>query len=188
MAILTETTAAAAVARTGRSCKDCSLCCRVHLTVEAGQKPGGWCPHCRPGAGGCSIYATRPEPCRTFVCGYLTNDVDFDDRWFPKTAGIVVDFVPLGPDRFGLRFNVDCRRPNRWREEPYLSKIRAMALSGLRGHRGKKWLTFVVVAPKPWLLVLSHGEVEYRPGARIVQVTPDRFEQRAAALTGVASL
>jgi hypothetical protein len=116
------------------------------------------------------------------------NDVDFDDRWFPKTAGIVVDFVPLGPDRFGLRFNVDCRRPNRWREEPYLSKIRAMALSGLRGHRGKKWLTFVVVAPKPWLLVLSHGEVEYRLGARIVQVTPDRFEQRAAALTGVASL
>ena len=59
-----------------RPCGSCSLCCKL-MSVGDGPdaeknawfvKPGGvWCPYCKPGKGGCSIYEQRPVECRTFL-------------------------------------------------------------------------------------------------------------------------
>ena len=57
----------------GRSCGECSLCCKL-LRIEAFNKPvGTWCSHCAPGRGGCTIYETRPTECRDFYCAWLTT-------------------------------------------------------------------------------------------------------------------
>jgi hypothetical protein len=56
---------------TERRCGSCSLCCRLP-SIAALEKPiDTWCMHCRPGNGGCSIYADRPPACRMFNCGWL---------------------------------------------------------------------------------------------------------------------
>src|SRR5262245_34979797 len=69
-------------AKTGRQCGDCSLCCKL-LNIDELNKPANtWCQHCRPGKGGCSIYADRPPDCRTFACGWLTHP-EFGDIWKP---------------------------------------------------------------------------------------------------------
>src|SRR4051812_2580631 len=71
-----------------RSCGDCTLCCKV-LKITALEKPQGiWCNHCNPRAG-CTIYGDRPEECRTFFCGYLTNP-DLGDEWKPNRSKIVL--------------------------------------------------------------------------------------------------
>ena len=60
-------------ALTGRSCGDCSMCCKL-LKIEEDEinKPANqWCKHCRPGAG-CTIYNDRPLVCRAF-CLWLVG-------------------------------------------------------------------------------------------------------------------
>jgi hypothetical protein len=62
------------VAITGRTCGDCSLCCKLINVREPLNKPRDvWCQHCRPGKGGCSIYDTRPDVCRGFACDWLVK-------------------------------------------------------------------------------------------------------------------
>ncbi len=54
-----------------RSCGECSACC-VALTIDdpALRKAQGYrCQHLAR-EGGCGIYATRPQTCRTFYCGW----------------------------------------------------------------------------------------------------------------------
>jgi hypothetical protein len=53
-------------------CGDCSLCCRL-LEVQEIDKPFlKMCQHAQRGAG-CTIYASRPESCRAFVCTWLAS-------------------------------------------------------------------------------------------------------------------
>jgi hypothetical protein len=40
-----------------RSCGTCSLCCKLPYVAELNKPINTWCPHARPGHGGCSIYA-----------------------------------------------------------------------------------------------------------------------------------
>lgn len=109
----------------GKSCGQCSLCCKLPYIEAPLQKPMGlWCRHCRPGKGGCSIYDTRPEPCRNFLCLWLAFD-SFDDRWKPTTAKLYV-FTEMGGNR--LAVHVDPSFPNKWREEPYFSQIKQWAI------------------------------------------------------------
>ena len=54
-----------------RSCGECTVCC-VALTIEdpALRKAQGYrCQHLAR-EGGCGIYETRPQTCRTFYCGW----------------------------------------------------------------------------------------------------------------------
>jgi Fe-S-cluster containining protein len=44
-----------------------------------------WCQHCRPGKGGCSIYADRPPVCHGFACMWLL-DASWPEHWFPQRA------------------------------------------------------------------------------------------------------
>ena len=80
----------------GRTCGDCTVCCTVMAIDKPDiQKPSGAaCRHC---VGGCTIYETRPEVCRSWYCGWRTVDI-FSEAWRPDKSGvmpqIIVDDIP----------------------------------------------------------------------------------------------
>jgi hypothetical protein len=144
--------------KTGRSCGPCSMCCYM-MGVEALDKPKyRWCQHCKPGKG-CSIYTSRPAVCKTFACMWLIQ-VHIGDHWYPLKSKMVLDlqFKDDEPHPV-LHVIVDPRYPNRWREEPYYSDIKSMALTGYRGDFGQHYKTMVDVGGKCWV-ILTHRDVE----------------------------
>lgn len=102
-----------------------------------------WCQHARPGCGGCAIYATRPEACRSFHCMWLIDE-RFPDYWYPAKSKIVINAIEHEGTSH-VAFVVDPAYPNRWREEPYFSDIKKLAAHGLDGKYGKKWNTIVMI-------------------------------------------
>ena len=106
----------------GRDCDGCTMCCKL-LAIDVLNKPRGrWCGHCNARAG-CRIYETRPEPCRSFYCGYR-RIADLDERWKPSHAKFLINFETAA-NRIVL--HVDADRPGAWRAEPYFSTIRRWA-------------------------------------------------------------
>ncbi len=79
-----------------RSCGNCDACCTV-LSISCLDKPAGVrCSHLiqnsedQAGAGACSIYDDRPEPCAGFVCVWLRDNIGLlseEDR--PDLSGIL---------------------------------------------------------------------------------------------------
>lgn len=127
--------------RPKRTCGNCSLCCRT-LAVPEVKKPHEWCPHCKPGKGGCTIYRTRPERCRDWHCQWLIDE-KFGDYWKPVHSRIVID-TRVEPQPL-VMFIVDPDYPLRWREEPWFSDIKTIARAGIEGRLGKKWSTLVLL-------------------------------------------
>ena len=76
----------------GRECGDCTACCKISaINAPTLTKPAGvMCPHST--GSNCSIYADRPEPCRTFFC-----------LW--RRVGAMPD--ELRPDRIGVMFTIE---------------------------------------------------------------------------------
>lgn len=123
-----------------RTCGKCSLCCKVMGVPEI--KPDHeWCQYCKPGVkgGGCTIYESRPQRCRDFLCQWRL-DPRFGEHWYPAKAKIVVD-TTLRAGKLIVVFSVDPDWPSRWREEPWFSDIKKIAKAGLGG----KWTTVVLV-------------------------------------------
>ncbi len=149
-----------------RECGECTECCRLMGVPEIGKLPDHDCPHCIV-KGGCAIYATRPRPCRVFMCGWLASDQDT-----AKAAGLRVLDNPtnnqwrlpssMRPDRShvvltfegdNLVLVVDPRFPRAWmtpRLRPLLDEWltqrqhcivqhseRRFLLVGLKDRRGK---------------------------------------------------
>ncbi len=84
----------------GRSCGDCSLCCKL-LHVEEFNKPAGkWCVHCAPGRGGCTVHETRPQVCRSFYCSWMTSP-GMGPEWRPNTCNMVM-YLEGGRNVFGV--------------------------------------------------------------------------------------
>jgi hypothetical protein len=72
-----------------RSCGGCNACCS-ELEITALEKPAGvLCSSWRTGSG-CSVYATRPDACRSFRCLWL--DGMFDKRTRPDKSGLLCGF------------------------------------------------------------------------------------------------
>lgn len=92
-----------------RSCDGCTLCCEELATVTPS---GVACDHqC---AAGCAIYEERPDPCRTFECGWLQGLID--EQYKPDLVGWFLNVrenktpqgtmrvgFAMGPDREGQR-------------------------------------------------------------------------------------
>ena len=72
----------------GRSCDGCTLCCKIMGVPEINKPRESWCSYCERGVG-CRIYETRPEGCRNFLCGWLTNP-RFGREWKPDRSKIVI--------------------------------------------------------------------------------------------------
>jgi hypothetical protein len=114
----------------GKSCGRCTFCCKI-LGVDALQKPRGtWCPHCVQNRG-CSVYETRPEECRRFVCDYLRLP-EFGPDWKPDKAR----FLMMTDAAHGMIYvELDPQQPDAWRKEPYLSGLKATARDMVRTGR-----------------------------------------------------
>ncbi|HLH96786.1 MAG TPA: YkgJ family cysteine cluster protein [Xanthobacteraceae bacterium] len=118
------------MSETERACGSCSLCCKL-LSIEGveDRPPWTWCRHCRPGRGGCSIYADRPTACRTFICGWLSGALDSvldRERWHPTKARMMLTAEAVDPD-VHVVVHVDPSLPERWREAPFREDISALA-------------------------------------------------------------
>jgi hypothetical protein len=128
-----------------RECGECTLCCKLMGVGELKKPAGTWCTHC---TGGCSIYETRPQECRDFVCAWLESHA-LDERWKPSRCKFVV-FAE--PGSVNLKVSVDPARPDAWRKEPFYA-----------------WF-------KAWVRqrIAQGGKVVVMNGKRAVAVLPDR--------------
>ena len=132
----------------GRSCGACTLCCKLPK-VEAVDKPAGvWCRHCKPGKG-CTIYETRPDPCRKFFCAWMTMP-GLGDEWKPLHSKLVVAVHGVGGSR--MTVHVDPQRPDAWRAEPYYTNFRRwVRLEGM---------TILVTVGKRYYTILPDRDVD----------------------------
>jgi len=130
---------------TVRQCGSCTLCCKV-LEITDLKKPTNTACHHIMAGGGCNIYSERPRQCRTFACAWLQGHLD--DDWFPESSGMVPHF---SLDALNIQVDLDCR--DRWREEPYFSKLSALSLSGLLANSKRNYATLVIVGAERYLLL-----------------------------------
>ena len=78
----------------GRECGGCTVCC-VLLEIQEPSiaKPAGVaCRHLMEGTG-CAIHATRPDVCRTWMCGWRLIP-GLSDEWRPDRSGILIYQIP----------------------------------------------------------------------------------------------
>jgi hypothetical protein len=71
-----------------RQCGPCNVCCITLKidTPELKKKARQPCQHLT--ASGCGIYATRPQVCRQFLCGWRLFE-DMGDDWRPDLSGVL---------------------------------------------------------------------------------------------------
>jgi hypothetical protein len=111
----------------GRSCDGCTMCCKL-LAIDVLEKPRGvWCAKCDQKRG-CTIYETRPDPCRGFYCGYLRLP-DLDERWKPAKAKFLINYEDKANR---VVIHADATRPDAWRVEPYYKTIKQWAVTAER--------------------------------------------------------
>ncbi|WGD54224.1 YkgJ family cysteine cluster protein [Bradyrhizobium sp. CB1650] len=128
-----------------RQCGSCNACCDI-LEVAAVDKPvHQLCKHWQADTG-CTIYGRRPQMCRSFACAWLQGHLD--DAWFPEKAGLVVHF-----SQDAVNVTVDDHCPDRWREEPYFSKLCEWSLNGIRRIGNRGYATLIVSGPDRFLLL-----------------------------------
>jgi hypothetical protein len=104
----------------GRSCGDCSMCCKVMQVNELDKPQGIWCTHCAPGRGGCTIHETRPSVCRDYFCGWLLSSM-LGPEWKPSICKMMINFEK---DRRRISVHVDPGHPMAWQREPYYSRFK----------------------------------------------------------------
>jgi hypothetical protein len=160
--------AASEQARTGRQCGQCSLCCKLLHVVELNKPANQWCGHCKPGSGGCTIHAKRPNICREYFCGWmLTRNVG--DDWYPLRCHMVISLGKLGGIQT-VTITVDGKYPRVWLEQGYHNQLRALALRGLRVESQENvHLVQVRCNNRVWL-VLPDRDVEITTGSYIVKL------------------
>lgn len=77
-----------------RKCGSCIACC-VHLPFEQVGEVNAKAGHVRcnklsEGCGGCSIYANRPQFCRSFMCQWILRDKTLNHHMRPDKCKILV--------------------------------------------------------------------------------------------------
>ena len=133
-----------------RTCGECAMCCKMP-EIKALAKPAHqWCTHCSTRRG-CDIYLERPETCRNFHCGYITQ-ADIGEEWFPLTARMMVTFTPDGQHVF---VQVDPSRPDAWRKAPYLQQLKNWAR--MNNPRGQQ---IIVAIARRYIVIFPDREVD----------------------------
>jgi uncharacterized protein len=152
-----------------RDCGRCSLCCNLLYVIELNKPANTWCPHCRPGHGGCTIYDTRPSICRTYACGWLMSD-KVGPEWYPLLSHMVLSLGVLGGIQT-VTVTVDPNFSGIWREHPYYHQLKAMAYRGLHVKSADDILLVQVRVNDQVWLVLPNNDVEITHGSYIVKCT-----------------
>lgn len=130
-----------------RQCGSCTSCCTLLEVTEVGTAVNEWCKHCVAGKG-CTIYDQRPQMCRSFSCAWLQGHLN--DDWYPEKAGMVVHF-----SQDAVNVQVDADHPDRWRQEPYFSKLAEWSLNGIRMNGNRGYATLVCVGSSEKYLLLG---------------------------------
>jgi hypothetical protein len=163
MSAAAEQLIADGIALTGRECGKCSLCCKLLKVPDLDKEQGVWCKHCAPGAGGCTVYETRPPVCRDYACMWLTMP-QIGDEWRPLDSGMIMDLgMHFEQNLAILRVHVDESVAGRWREEPYYSQIKKMATIGLY-RKEKHFQTVVSDAGRKWIILPDRDVDAAKPG------------------------
>jgi hypothetical protein len=84
--------------------------------------------------------------CRSFTCAWLQGH--FNDDWFPEKARLVMHF-----SENTVNVQVDPEYPDRWRQEPYFSKLCELSLNGIRARGNPGYATLVFVGSDKFLLL-----------------------------------
>lgn len=104
------------------------MCCKL-LNIPVLQKPRQvWCKHCQIGVG-CGIYPDRPAECASFYCLYRLSP-ELGEEWKPSLSKMVLNYESKIRR---VNVSVDADSPDIWRQEPYYSQLKGMALHLLRG-------------------------------------------------------
>lgn len=151
----------------GRSCGKCSMCCKLLYIIEMNKPANKWCEHCKPGFGGCSIYETRPQICRSFACGWLMSP-QVGDEWYPLQSHMILQYAPLN-DIMTVTVAVDPNWPGVWREYPYYQQLKLMAHRGLHVSKPEDILIVHVRCDRQVWLVLPNEDIEISTGSYIVK-------------------
>ena len=95
----------------GKACGPCTMCCSALEIAELKKPAGPLCVNCRL-AGGCAIYADRPQVCRDFECEWLTRR-DLARRFRPDLVGVI-----LMEDADSDEYRAVCppEKPMAWRQ------------------------------------------------------------------------
>jgi len=113
----------------GRSCSNCTLCCKVIAVAEFDKPRGRNCVHCDTGRG-CKIYDRRPEVCADFFCSYLLSPA-LGEEWKPMTSRLVLGYMAQADV---IIVYTDPDHADAWRTEPYYTRIRKWAASTDKGY------------------------------------------------------
>jgi hypothetical protein len=146
----------------GRSCGDCSLCCKLIRVDAFAKPPGTWCSHCAPGRGGCAIYGDRPAECRDFFCAWMVSPT-LGDEWRPSKCKIVLRVESEGNL---IAAHVDPSDPTAWRRAPYFEKLKQFAIRGADANQ-----RVIVYIKDRVIVILPNKEVEVgtmNPGDHLV--------------------
>jgi hypothetical protein len=123
----------------GKSCGSCTKCCTVMGVPELKKRPWDTCPHVAAGTG-CTIYATRPGGCRTFICGWLL-DPDMGPDLKPENCHVVL----YQRDEQHIIAACDAAFPDAWRQPNVidflhrLAKVNAPRRRVLLMEKGRLW-------------------------------------------------
>ena len=128
-----------------RQCGSCNLCCDVLEVTDVAKPVNQLCKHWETDKG-CTIYDRRPQMCRSFSCAWLQGHLT--DEWFPEKAGMVVHF-----SQDAVNVAVDPSHPDRWQQEPFISKLCEWSLTGLRRNGRPGYATLVVAGTDKFLLL-----------------------------------
>lgn len=135
----------------GRSCGECSLCCKLAKIVELDKPEGVWCRHCAPGRGGCTIYETRPPVCRNWNCNWIIEPA-LGPEWRPLTSKMILYYENDG-NRLCVR--VDPGYANNWRKEPYYGQLKRCAQTALDARK-----QVVIYIRKRAIVILPDKDVD----------------------------
>jgi hypothetical protein len=105
----------------GRSCGDCTMCCKLYAVPVMNKPENIWCRECKPGKG-CGIWETRPQFCRDFHCHYIL-DADVGEDWRPNISKFIMNFQSSN----ALWVRVDSSDKSAWKREPYYSTFKRWA-------------------------------------------------------------
>jgi hypothetical protein len=134
----------------GKSCGNCTLCCKVYAVPPIDNKPAGvWCKHCTPGKG-CGIWKSRPEFCQDFQCLWI-QDPRLGPEWKPDVSKFLMNIVMDGKR---IMVIADQGAPYSWRREPYYSIFKTKSLEMLEGQ-----VTIMIIAGNKKYLMMPEGEI-----------------------------
>lgn len=145
-----------------KSCGPCGLCCKVFAVEELAKPMGVQCAHF---SAGCTIYAHRPTPCRTFQCVWLM-DPEMPHRFRPDQTKVVLD---QDPDGTRLIARCDPANPQAWRRNPMYAALKAYAAQTW----GTGKLVLAVTGRRTWVIAPSEdidlGEIDPASALRVTE-------------------